>query len=102
MSDQSTTVETANQTAGQDASASLGSVRDLLRTAGCEDVKMQPWDLDALAEQISTHVAAVTMEQFDAFLPSPGLDPAWIAGWHSAVKHVTAVLAKQGSFQNLA
>ena len=31
--------------------------------------------------------------QRDAFLPSPDRDPAWIAGWHAAVDHITATLA---------
>lgn len=33
-------------------------------------------------------------QQREAFLPSPGLDPAWIAGWHAAIDHATAVLAR--------
>lgn len=45
----------------------------------------------ALRDQ-NAHVAAAIREwlllQQDAFLSSPNLDPAWIAGWRSAVKHV--------------
>lgn len=33
--------------------------------------------------------------QHDAFLASDGLSTDWIAGWHSAVKHVAAVIAKR-------
>lgn len=53
-------------------------------------------DLDAIAAIAAKAAFAITVDHFDAFLPSPQLDPAWIAGWHSAVKHVAAVLAKQG------
>lgn len=56
-------------------------------------------DLDAITTAVSTAASAIALEQFDAFLDSPGLDPAWIAGWHSAIKHVTAVLAKQAIAQ---
>ena len=30
----------------------------------------------------------------DAYLDSPALDPAWIAGWHSAVDHIAARIAR--------
>lgn len=56
-------------------------------------------DLDAITATVANAASAIAMEQFDAFLSSPNLDPAWIAGWHSAVKHVTATLAKQASTQ---
>ncbi|WP_418060787.1 hypothetical protein [Pimelobacter simplex] len=39
----------------------------------------------AALDEIETVVAA----QREAFLPSPDLDPAWIAGWHSAADHVS-------------
>ena len=38
----------------------------------------------ALAE-----VESVVASRREAFLSSPNLDPAWIAGWHSAVDDVT-------------
>ncbi|AIY15824.1 hypothetical protein GUY44_07525 [Pimelobacter simplex] len=51
---------------------------------------------DAAAAVVREHVTAalddvetVVAAQRDAFLPSPNLDPAWIAGWHSAVDHVS-------------
>lgn len=33
-------------------------------------------------------------QQRDAFLTSPGLDPAWVAGWHSAIEHVAHHIAQ--------
>jgi hypothetical protein len=30
----------------------------------------------------------------EAFLPSPSLDPSWIAGWHAATDHHVHVLQK--------
>jgi hypothetical protein len=65
---------------------------------GHEDPLMSG-DLDAITATVAKAASDIAMEQFDAFLSSPGLDPAWIAGWHSAVKHVAAVLAKQGTAQ---
>jgi len=41
-----------------------------------------------LNAEILTVVAAHTRSQRDAFLSSPTLDPAWIAGWHSATDHI--------------
>jgi len=54
---------------------------------------------DAAAAVIREHVTAALDEiekriegQRDGFLSSPNLDPAWIAGWHSAVDHVAHVV----------
>lgn len=38
------------------------------------------------ADQIESHL--------DSFLSSPSLDPAWVAGWHAAVRHVAAAARK--------
>jgi len=43
---------------------------------------------NAALDEIETVVAA----QRDAFLPSSDLNPAWIAGWHAAVDHVSHAL----------
>lgn len=39
-------------------------------------------------------IAAEVRGQREAFLPSDTLDPAWIAGWHAAVDHVAAHIAR--------
>jgi len=36
----------------------------------------------------------VAENQMDAFLPSPGLNPAWVAGWHAAIRHATLALKR--------
>lgn len=56
-------------------------------------------DIDAIAETTAQAASVIALDQFDAFLSSPNLDPTWIAGWHSAVKHVAAALAQQGQPQ---
>ena len=33
-------------------------------------------------------------QQREAFLSSPGLDPAWVAGWHAAIDHTEGVVRK--------
>lgn len=38
--------------------------------------------------------AQVAAMEYEGFLDSDTLDPAWIAGWHAAVNHVTHRLAQ--------
>jgi hypothetical protein len=48
--------------------------------------------LDWLVEWVERIVAerlAIIPAQREAFLDSPSLDPAWIAGWHAAIDHAT-------------
>lgn len=40
-------------------------------------------------------ITKVVEGQMDAFLPSTGLNPAWIAGWHAAIRHA-ALVVKRG------
>lgn len=49
---------------------------------------------ELVVDHLAPEFAQVAAGEFDAFLDSPGLDPAWIAGWHSAVRHVEARLRK--------
>ena len=47
-----------------------------------------------IAAQVREQVAREVREQRDGFLSSLGLDPAWIAGWHSATDHHAARIAR--------
>lgn len=52
-----------------------------------------PEYVEHLNAEILTVVEAHTRAQRDAFLPSPSLDPAWVAGWHAATDHVAHHIA---------
>lgn len=52
------------------------------------------WHGELVVDHLAPEFAQVAAGEFDAFLDSPGLDPVWIAGWHSAVRHVEARLKK--------
>ena len=39
--------------------------------------------------------AQVVANEYEAYLHSDSLDPAWIAGWHAAINHATHVLASR-------
>lgn len=47
----------------------------------------------ALRAQIAAEIRA----EREGFLPSPGLDPVWIAGWHAATDHIAARIAEGGT-----
>ena len=38
--------------------------------------------------------AQVAAMEYEGYLDSDRLDPAWIAGWHAAINHVTHRLAQ--------
>jgi hypothetical protein len=48
-------------------------------------------------QAVRERVTAEVRGQREAFLPSDTLDPAWIAGWHAAVDHVAAHIARGGT-----
>jgi hypothetical protein len=37
--------------------------------------------------------ALIVAREYEGYLHSDSLDPAWIAGWHAAIKHAASVLA---------
>lgn len=47
---------------------------------------------------MTTDPIELITQQRDAFLDSPNLDPAWIAGWHAAIDH-TESAARAASHQ---
>lgn len=71
-----------------------------------ESLVLSLWDAglvrpDRLGGHVVDHLAPefaqIAAGEFDAFLDSANLDPAWIAGWHAAVRHVEARLRKIAS-----
>lgn len=59
------------------------------------DETLTQGDLAAIAETAVKAAVDIVDGQMDAFLDSPDLNQAWIAGWHSAVRHVAYALRKQ-------
>ena len=41
--------------------------------------------------------AQVVAMEYEGYLHSPRLDPAWIAGWHAAINHAVRTLAKHSN-----
>lgn len=76
--------------------AAPASIREALSDDAWEghDETLTAADLDALAILTGNTAAGLVEAQFDAFLSSPNLDPAWIAGWHAAINHATRTLTR--------
>lgn len=51
-------------------------------------------DSRADAPNVDLTPAQVVSMEFEAYLHSDSLDPAWVAGWHSAINHATAALIR--------
>lgn len=49
----------------------------------------------AAAPLIAAQVAEQVTAMQDDYLPSPHLDPAWIAGWRAAMRHAAARIARE-------
>jgi hypothetical protein len=49
---------------------------------------------DYFADQVREQIEAQIKAEREGFLSSSGLDPTWVAGWHSAVDHVRARIAR--------
>lgn len=45
-------------------------------------------------ESAYTAEQRVVADQYDAYLASDRLDPAWVAGWHAAINHATHALGR--------
>lgn len=58
----------------------------------------------AAAPQALAAVRHLVAARREAFLPSPDLDPAWVAGWHAAIDdvlhHLTATAGAGRPFDN--
>lgn len=50
---------------------------------------------ESSAESDAPTPAQVVAMEYEGYLHSDRLDPAWIAGWHAAINHATAVLARR-------
>lgn len=64
------------------------SVRDMVAAIESEFEKVTRQEITAALDEIEKRIEG----QRDGFLSSPNLDPAWIAGWQSAVDHVAHVV----------
>lgn len=46
------------------------------------------------AESAALTPAQIVSMEYEGYLHSDRLDPAWVAGWHAAINHATAVLTR--------